>query len=165
MDCEGEGTPERSGRARLSVLIAGENASPRHARAVFAAAEALGEARMRRVYGDFSNGRLACWSAAIRNIAIVPCHQPAHVRGKNAADIALAIDAVDLSYRALLDGLLPMSSKSDFTRLAQRLREGGFAVVGIGGSRTPRAFRKACQRFEIAGKAATGAAAAPGRRA
>ena len=163
MDCDGNATPDRTGRARLAVLIDGENASHRHARAVFEAAETLGEATVRRIYGDFSNGRLSSWSAAIRNFAIVPCHQPAHVRGKNAADIALAIDAVDLSYRVRLDGFVPVSSDSDFTRLAHRLREGGFAVFGFGESRTPRAFRSACQRFEIVGKTANGAAAAPGR--
>ena len=141
MDCEGKGTPEHVGRARLAVLIDGENASPRHARMLFEAVEALGEATVRRIYGDFSNGRLASWSAGIRNFAIVPRHQPAHVRGKNAADIALAIDAVDLSYRARLDGFVLVSSDSDFTRLAQRLREGGFTVYGVGESRTPRAFR------------------------
>ena len=163
MDCEGKGSPEQVGRARLAVLIDGENASPRHARAVFEAAEALGEARVRRVYGDFSNGRLASWSAAIRSFAIVPCHQPARVRGKNAADIALAIDAVDLSCLGRLDGFLLVSSDSDFIRLAQRLREGGIAVFGFDESRTPRAFGSACHRFEIVGKAATGAVSARGR--
>ena len=165
MDCEDKGTPEQAGRARLAVLIDGENASPRHARAVFEAAETLGEARVRRIYGDFSNGRLASWSAAIRKFAIVPCHQPAHVRGKNAADIALAIDAVDLSYRARLDGFVLVNSDSDFTRLAQWLREGGFAVFGIGERKTPQPLRTACNRFEIVGKAANGAAAARGRGA
>ena len=100
------------------MLIDGENASPRHARAVF-----------------------------------------------ETADIALVIDAVDLSYRARLDGFALVSSDSDFTRLAQRLREGGFAVYGFGESRTPRAFRNACHSFEIVGKAANGRAAAPEGRA
>ena len=157
MDCESRGTPERAGRARLAVLIDGENASPRHARAVFEAVEAFGEARVRRIYGDFSNGRLACWSAAIRDSAIVPCHQPAHVQGKNAADIALAVDAMDLMYRERLDGVALMSSDSDFTRLAQRLREGGLAVRGFGENKTAAAFRAACDRFEILGKARRGA--------
>ena len=98
----------------------------------------------------------------IRNFAIVPCHQPAHVRGKNAADIALAIDAVELSYRVRLDGFLLVSSDSDFTGLAQRLRECGFSVFGFGESRTPRAFRSACHRFEIVGKAANGHSATTG---
>ena len=141
------------GRARLAVLIDGENASPRQARAVFEAAEVFGEAMVRRIYGDFSNARLASWNGAIRKFAIVPCHQTAHVRGKNAADIALATDAVDLSYRVRLDGFVLVSSDSDFTGLAQRLRERGFAVFGLGESRTPRAFRSACHRFEIVGKA------------
>ena len=158
MDCEGKGTSERAGRARLAVLIDGENASARHARAVFQTAEGLGEATVRRIYGDFSDGRLSSWNAAIRKFAIVPHHQPAHVRGKNAADIALAIDAVDLSYRERLDGFLLVSSDSDFTRLAQRLREGGFAVFWFGESKAPRAFRSACQRFEIVGKPRNGAA-------
>ena len=165
MDCDGNAMPGSPGRARLAVLIDGENASPRHARAVFEAAARLGEATVRRIYGDFANGRLAGWNAAVRDFAIVPRHQPAHVRGKNAADIALAIDAVDLSYRARLDGFLLVSSDSDFTRLAQRLREGGFAVFGLGESRTPRAFRAACHRFEIVGKAGNGGAGAPGRGA
>ncbi len=145
--------PERSGRARLAVLIDAENASPRDAREVFEAVAALGEATVRRIYGDFSNGRLSSWNAPIREFAIVPCHQPAHVRGKNAADIALAVDAMDLLYREPLDGVALMSSDSDFTRLAQRLRESGLAVYGFGEAKSPRAFRAACHRFEIVGKA------------
>ena len=152
MDCDGKPASERAGRSRLAVLIDGENASPRHARAVFEAAEGLGEATVRRIYGDFSNGRLACWNAAVRTWSIVPCHQPAHVRGKNAADIALAVDAMDLMFGQGLDGIALVSSDSDFTRLAQRLREGGLAVYGFGESKTPVAFRTACHRFETLGK-------------
>ena len=157
MDCDGFGMRDRTGRARLAVLIDAENASPRHARAVFGAAAKRGEATVRRIYGDFSNGRLASWSAVMGEFAIVACHQPAHVRGKNAADIALAIDAMDLLYRERLDGVALMSSDSDFTRLAQRLREGGLAVYGFGESKTPAAFRAACHRFELVGKARSGA--------
>ena len=124
--------------------------------AVFAAAGRFGEATVRRIYGDFSNGRLASWNTAIRSWSIVARHQPAHVKGKNAADIALAVDAMDLSYRERLDGFVLVSSDSDFTRLAQRLREGGFAVYGFGESKTPRAFRSACHRFGTVGKAGNG---------
>ena len=145
--------PEGTGRARLAVLIDAENAGPRHARAVFEAAAELGEATVRRIYGDFSNGRLASWNAAIRSYSIVPCHQPAHARGKNAADIALAVDAMDLMHRERLDGIALVSSDSDFTRLARRLREGGLAVYGFGESKAPRSFRAACLRFETVGKA------------
>ena len=157
MGCDGMGAPNPAGRARLAVLIDAENASPRHARTVFEAAAKLGEASVRRIYGDFSNGRLAPWNAAIRSRSIVPCHQPAPVRGKYVADIALAIDAMDLMYRERLDGVVLMSSDSDFTRLAQRLREGGLAVWGFGESKTPEAFRAACNRFEIVGNAGNGA--------
>ena len=144
---------DRTGRARLAVLIDGENASPRDERAVFDTAEAFGEATVRRIFGDFSNVRLASWSAAIRSYSIAPCHQPAHARGKNAADIALAIDAMDLMHGERLDGVALMSSDSDFTRLAQRLREGGLAVYGFGEGKTPEGLRAACHRFEIVGKA------------
>ena len=129
--------PASAGRVRLAGLIDAKNASASHAQAVFKAAKTLGQARARRVYGDFSNGRLASWSAAIRN----------------------------LSYRAGLDGFVLVSSDSDFIRLAQRLREGGFAVFGFGEGRTPRAFRSAWHCFETVGKAANGAAAAAGRGA
>ena len=164
MGCDDIGAPLPAGRARLAVLIDAENASPRHAGAVFEAAEKLGEATVRRIYGDFSNGRLASWNAAIRIRSIVPCHQPSHVRGKNVADIALAIDAVDLSYRERLDGFVLVSSDSDFTRLAQRLREGGFAVYGFGEPKTPQPFRAACHRFAVLGKSSNGAVAGPDGR-
>ena len=157
MGCDDSGAPLPTGRARLAVLIVAENASPRHAGAVFEAAGRLGEATVRRIYGDFSNGGLASWNEAIRGFAIVACHQPAHVKGKNTADIALAVDAMDLMYRERLDGFVLVSSDSDFTRLAQRLREGGLAVYGFGESKTPRAFRSACHRFTTIGKAGNGA--------
>ncbi len=157
MDCDGIDVRHGSGHGRLAVLIDAENASARHARVVFEAARRLGEATVRRIYGDFSGGRLASWNAAIATYSIVPCHQPAHVRGKNAADIALAVDAMDLMYRERLDGFALVTSDSDFTRLAQRLREGGLAVFGFGECKTPRAFRAACNGFEILGKARNGA--------
>ena len=152
--------------ARLAVPIDAENASARHARAVFEAAAELGEATVRRIYGDFSNGRLASWNAAVRSFAIVQHQQPGHARGKNAADIALVIDAMDsdemlratfLMYRERPDGFVLVSSDSDFTRLAQRLREGGFPVYGFGERKTPQAFRNACHRFVTLGKSPNGA--------
>ena len=152
MDCDDCGRRECTGRALLAVLIDGENASPRHARAVFDTAGKIGAAAVRRIYGDFSKGRLASWSGVIRSYPIVPCHRPAHARGKNAADIALAIDAMDPMHSARLEGFLPVGSDSDFTRLAQRLREGGLAVYGFGESKTPQAFRATCHRFEAVGK-------------
>ena len=165
MGCEGTDAPETGGRVRFAVPIDAGNASPRHARAVFEAVAKRGEATVRPIYGHFSNGCLSSWNAAIRTYSIVTCHRPAHVRGKNAGDIALAIDAVDPMHGERLEGFVLVSSDSDFTRLAQRLREGGFAVFGFGESRTPRAFRSACHRFEIVGRAPNGAVDAPGRGA
>ena len=160
MGCKGNAAMAANGRApRLAVLIDADNASARHARAVFEAVATLGEATVRRIYGDFSNGRLTAWNAAIRSFAIVQHQQPAHAKGKNAADIALVIDAMDLMYRERLDGFVLVSSDSDFTRLAQRLREGGFRVYGFGESKTPHAFRNACHRFAILGKPVSGAVA------
>ena len=153
MACDDIGVTNPAGGARLAVLIDAENASARHVRTVFETVGKLGEATVRRIYGDFSNGGLASWNAAIQSWSIVPCHRPAPARGRNASDIALAVDAMDLMYRERLDGVVLVSSDSDFTRLAQRLREGGLAVYGFGESKTPVAFRAACHRFEILGKA------------
>ena len=150
MGCDARGTPP-PGRGRLAVPIDAENASPRHAGRVLDAVGRLGDAIVRRIYGDFSNGRLAAWNEAVRAFAIVACHQSAHVRGKNAADIALATDAMDLMHGHGLDGFVPVSSDSDITRVAQRLREGGFAVCGFGESKRLRAFRSACHRSETVG--------------
>ena len=153
LGCDGNGAMAANGQApRLAVLIDADNASARHARAVFEATARLGEATVRRIYGDFSNGRLALWNAAIRAFAIVQHQEPGHARGKNAADIALVIDAMDLVHGQRLDGFVLISSDSDFTRLAQRLREGGFRVYGFGERKTPHAFRNACHRFAILGK-------------
>ena len=163
MGCDDTGTLP-PGRARLAVPIDAENASPRHAGAVFAAAGRFGEATVRRIYGDFSNGRLASWNAPIRRYSIVTCHQPAHARGKNAADIALVIDAMDAMYRERLDGWCLVTSDSEFIRLAQRLREGGFEVYGFGECKTPQPFRAACHWIAVLGKPSNGLAAAQNGR-
>ena len=165
MDCEGNGAPERAGRAHLAVLIDGENASPHHARAVFEATEALGDATVRRIYGDFSNGLLASRSARIRNFAIMPCHQPAHVPGTNAADIALAIDAVDLSYRVRSTDscwsartATSPGSHNGFGRAGSR--SSGSAKAGRRGRSEPPA-----NGSRSSGKGANAPTAAPGPRA
>ena len=146
--------PGRAGRVRPTVPIRAESASPRNARAAFEATGTLGQATVRRVYGDFSNCRLARWNAAMRSWSIVPCDQEPHAWGRNAADIALASDAMDPMHREGLEGFVPMPGGSAFTRLARRLREGRLAVCGFGGSKTPRAFRAACHRFEFVGNGA-----------
>ena len=131
----------------LSVLIDGDNTSPRYAKPLFDEIATLGEASVRRVYGDFSSPQMNGWSRVQAEFGIVPHHQPANTVGKNASDIALVIDAMDLMHSGRFDGFVLVSSDSDFTRLASRIREQGLDVFGMGMQKTPDAFRKACKRF------------------
>ncbi len=131
----------------LAVLIDADNISAKHVNAIFTEIASFGEASVRRIYGDFSAGGLKSWSAALADHAIVPIHQPANTVGKNASDIALVIDGMDLLHSGHVDGFVLVSSDSDFTRLASRIREHGQPVYGIGERKTPAAFRKACRRF------------------
>ncbi|TNC59238.1 NYN domain-containing protein [Rubellimicrobium roseum] len=138
---------EQSGGGSLAVLIDAENTSARYARAVFEEIASLGEANVRRIYGDFSGPRLAGWDTAVQSHAILQHQQRSNSAGKNAADIALVIDAMDLMSKGKVDGFCLITSDSDFTRLAQRLREDGLVVYGFGERKTPEAFRSACTRF------------------
>ncbi|MCY4425679.1 MAG: NYN domain-containing protein [Halieaceae bacterium] len=131
----------------LAVLIDADNTSARYAQAIFEEIAILGEANVRRIYGDFSSGRLAGWDKEVQSLAILQQQQRNNTTGKNAADIALVIDAMDLMHKGMLDGFCLISSDSDFTRLAQRLREDGMVVYGFGERKTPEAFRSACNRF------------------
>ena len=131
----------------LAVLIDADNTSARYAHAIFEEIVKLGEANVRRIYGDFSNNRLAGWDSEIQSLAILQHQQRSNTTGKNAADIALVIDAMDLMHKGKLDAFCLVSSDSDFTRLAQRLREDGLQVFGFGERKTPEAFRNACNRF------------------
>lgn len=131
----------------LAVLIDADNTSARYAPAIFDEIVKLGEANVRRIYGDFSGTRLKSWDKAIQSLAILQHQQRNNTTGKNAADIALVIDAMDLMHKRKLDGFCLVSSDSGFTRLAQRLREDGLVVYGFGERKTPEAFRKACNRF------------------
>ena len=131
----------------LAVLIDADNASARYAREIFDEIAKLGEANVRRIYGDFSGERLKGWRGIMQTLAIVPAQQFNYTTGKNAADITLVIEAMDLMHRGHLDGFCLVSSDSDFTRLASRLREEGAVVYGFGEKKTPEAFRNACSRF------------------
>lgn len=131
----------------LAVLIDADNTSYKHAEAIFDEIAGFGEASVRRIYGDFSSSHMKGWSNVQAEFGIVPHHQPANTVGKNASDIALVIDAMDLMHSARFDGFVLVSSDSDFTRLASRIREQGLDVYGIGAQKTPDAFRKACKRF------------------
>ncbi|WGW04186.1 NYN domain-containing protein [Tropicibacter oceani] len=131
----------------LAVLIDADNTSPKYTKAIFDEIAGLGEASVRRCYGDFSSQQMAGWSKVQAEFGLVPHHQPANTVGKNASDIALVIDAMDLMHSGRFDGFVLVSSDSDFTRLASRIREQGLDVYGMGMQKTPDAFRKACKRF------------------
>ncbi len=131
----------------LAVLIDADNTSPKWAQAIFDEIAGMGEASVRRCYGDFSSSQMNGWSKVQAEFGLVPHHQPANTVGKNASDIALVIDAMDLMHSNRFDGFVLVSSDSDFTRLASRIREQGLDVFGIGARKTPDAFRKACKRF------------------
>ena len=139
--------PARTAESRLAVLIDADNTSADWADAIFREVATLGEASVRRMYGDFSGQRLSKWAEKLKGHALNPHHQPAYTTGKNSSDIALVIDAMDLLHSGRFQGFVLVSSDSDFTRLASRIREQGLDVFGIGRTTTPEAFIKACKRF------------------
>src|SRR5205809_7036234 len=138
--------PEESRTRRLAILMDADNTSPRIAAGLFEEVAKYGEASVRRIYGDFSGQRLKSWVDILQKFAIDPYQQFAYTTGKNASDIALVIDAMDLLHSGRFDGFCLVSSDSDFTRLAARIREQGIDVYGFGEQKTPESFRQACRR-------------------
>ncbi len=132
---------------RLAVLIDADNTSSKIADGLFEEIARLGEASVRRIYGDFSSSRSKGWIETLTRHAIIPQQQFAYTTGKNASDITLVIDAMDLLLSGRFDGFCLVSSDSDFTRLASRIREQGVDVFGFGEQKTPESFRQACRRF------------------
>jgi uncharacterized LabA/DUF88 family protein len=152
---------------RFAVLIDADNTSPRIVAGLFEEIAKFGEASSRRIYGDFSSPRSKGWADVLQKYALDPYQQFAYTTGKNASDIALVIDAMDLLHSGRFDGFCLVSSDSDFTRLASRLREEGADVYGFGAHKTPESFRQACRRFiytENLLPEAPAAAAGEGRR-
>ena len=132
---------------RLAVLVDADNVPAKWASAIFKEIAAYGDATVRRIYGDFASGSLGPWRKVLPDHALNPYYQPAYTRGKNSSDIALVIDAMDLLHSGRVDGFVLVSSDSDFTSLASRIREQGLNVIGIGEETTPESLRKACKRF------------------
>src|SRR4029450_13677067 len=132
---------------RLAVLIDADNTSAWIAPGLFAEIAKIGEASVRRIYGDFPGTRLRSWADVLSAHAIMAHQNFANTTGKNASDIALVIDAMDLLHSGRFDGFCLVSSDSDFTRLAARIREQGIDVFGFGEQKTPESFRQACRRF------------------
>ena len=132
---------------RLAVLIDADNASASVTHELMAEIAKYGTPTVRRAYGDWTTQNLAGWKDHLLRHAIQPIQQFAYTRGKNATDSSLIIDAMDVLYADNVDGFAIVSSDSDFTRLATRLRESGKTVYGLGRRETPDAFVQACDRF------------------
>lgn len=132
---------------KLAVLIDAENISSQYVDIIMSEANALGDVIYRRIYGNWTNTQMASWKTIILDNALQPIQQYNNTIGKNSSDSALIIDAMDLLYQNNLDGFCIVSSDSDFTRLASRLRESQKYVMGMGESKTPRSFISACNKF------------------
>jgi uncharacterized protein (TIGR00288 family) len=132
---------------RLAVLIDADNTSPKLIKEMFDELASYGTITVKRAYGDWTNPHLNGWREVLLGNAISPQQQFAYTSGKNATDSALIIDAMDLLYSGHVEGFAIVSSDSDFTPLATRLRESGKRVIGVGQRKTPKAFVEACERF------------------
>ncbi len=132
---------------RLAVLIDADNTSPKHAQALLDELAKYGVASVKRAYGDWTTPQLSGWKTALNRHAIAPKQQFAYTTGKNSTDSALIIDAMDLLYAGNVDAFALVSSDSDFTGLATRLRESGKTVYGLGLKKTPQSLVAACDQF------------------
>jgi len=133
--------------SRLAVLIDADNAQPSITEGLLAEVAKYGTAHVKRAYGDWTGTSLKGWKDQLLAQSIQPIQQFAYTRGKNATDAAMVIDAMDLLYSERFDGFCIVSSDSDFTRLAARLRESGLTVYGFGERKTPKPFVAACDKF------------------
>lgn len=131
----------------LAVLIDADNVPASKIGAVLTEIARFGTASVKRIYGDWTSTQLSSWKTAASENVIQPVQQFANTVGKNATDSALIIDAMDLLYTRRFSGFCIVSSDSDFTRLATRIREDGVTVYGFGERKTPEAFRNACDSF------------------
>ncbi len=132
---------------KLAVLIDADNAQPAIVDGLLAEIAKYGTAQVKRIYGDWTSTRLKGWKDALLAHSIQPIQQFGYTSGKNATDSAMIIDAMDLLYSERFDGFCIVSSDSDFTRLAARIRESGLKVYGFGEKKTPSAFVAACDKF------------------
>ena len=132
---------------RLAVLIDADNAQPSITEGLLSEVAKYGVASVKRIYGDWTTPSLTGWKSVLLEHSIQPVQQFRYTVGKNATDSAMIIDAMDLLYTKRFDGFCIVSSDSDFTRLASRIREGGPLVYGFGEKKTPKAFMSACDKF------------------
>ncbi|AEV31338.1 NYN domain-containing protein [Owenweeksia hongkongensis] len=132
---------------KLAVLIDGDNIPSAYVREMMEEIAKYGNPTIKRIYGDWTKPHLSKWKNVLLENAITPIQQYGYTQGKNATDSAMIIDAMDILYSQKVDGFCLVSSDSDFTRLATRLREAGMTVFGIGEKKTPNPFIVACDRF------------------
>lgn len=135
------------GSRRLAVLIDGDNAQASLVNKILSEASKYGTVTVKRNYGDWTTPNMGSWKNTLNTYAIQPIQQFRYTVGKNATDSAMIIDAMDLLYSGTVDAFCLVSSDSDYTRLATRIREKGFFVMGIGQKKTPRPFVNACDVF------------------
>ena len=131
----------------LAVLIDADNIPARYASEILREITTYGEPALRRVYGDWSSPALANWKREVLELGMVANQETANTKGKNASDIGLVIDAMDILHTGRFDGFVLVSSDSDFTALANRMRENGVEVIGIGEAKAPVSLRNVCNRF------------------
>lgn len=136
-----------AGTRRLALLIDADNASPAIINGLLSEISKFGVLTVKRIYGDWTTPNLGGWKSTLLDHSIVPIQQFRYTVGKNATDTAMIIDAMDILYGGNVDGFCLVSSDSDFTRLASRLRESGVVVYGFGERKTPNAFVSACDKF------------------
>lgn len=131
----------------IALLIDGDNAAPKRLAPILEEVSKQGTITIRRIYGDWTTTGMSGWKDLLNSNAIQPVQQFAYTKGKNSTDSALIIDAMDILHGELVDAFCIVSSDSDYTRLATRLRESGLFVMGVGEQKTPDSFVKACERF------------------
>lgn len=133
---------------RFAVLIDAENVSEKYIKFILDEISNYGVATIKRIYGDWTKPALSSWKNVLLNNSITPIQQYSYTTGKNSTDSAMIIDAIDILYAGNIEGFCIVSSDSDFTRLASRLRESGMFVVGMGEKKTPAPFIAACDKFK-----------------
>ncbi|WNV59589.1 NYN domain-containing protein [Oscillospiraceae bacterium NTUH-002-81] len=133
---------------RFAILIDADNISDKYIKIILDEISNSGVATYKRIYGDWTNPQLASWKHVLLENSIIPMQQYSYTTGKNSTDSAMIIDAMDILYSGMVDGYCIVSSDSDFTRLAARLRESGMQVIGMGEEKTPQPFISACNQFK-----------------
>src|SRR4028118_1466098 len=132
---------------KIALLVDGDNAPPKLIRLILEEASKYGKVTIRRVYGDWTTPHMNSWKAQLNEMAFNPIQKFSYTAGKNSTDSALIIDAMDILHDNLVDGFCIVSSDSDYTGLAKRIREEGIFAMGIGEKKTPNAFVKSCEIF------------------